>query len=319
MNSDQLQQAAAIQTKCGRRVIPPAGLEFVDLTKSYLYQVSTAQASQVSGYRDITGVAPFICRAISAIQDAPTWYRVQWPDGKYLSNTLMNLTPVCWAGSFRRALTREVILDAGSRILITTNTVLPSGQNASNVALLFEGVSRYAIDKATGKIRALTSSEARYFNNPNMNILAPEMDLDLNGSGVPVGYRQVDFRRVSQVLSFPVGLGAPNPILFSGSIIIPSSSAYDYQLRRIEFELTGPTGSYVTALVNPRDSSGFSLCSDFVPTNLLQNAPLPHYWCIPAGTDIIFDFNLSVANPAVGNVTVQVNTVGMKQFQRRAA
>jgi len=318
MTSDQLQQAAAIQNKCGRRVLPPAGLEFVDLAKSYLYQVYTPGSSQISGYRDITGDAPFICRAISAIQDIETFYRVQWPNGRYLSNTIMNLTPVAWAGSFRRPLTREVLCDAGSRVLITTNTILGAGA-ASNVALLFEGVSRYAIDKATGKIRALTSAEARYCNNPNMNILAPEMDLDLHGSGVPAGYRQVEFRRVSQVLTFPVGVGAPNPYPLSGTVIIPSSSAYDYQLRRMEFEIAGPAGSTVTALVNPRDSSGFSLCSDFVPTNLLQNSPLPKFWCIANGTDIIFDFNLSVANPSAGTVTVQVITVGMKQFNRRAA
>src|ERR1700690_3923508 len=126
MNSTNLEQAASIQTKGGRRVIPPNGLEFVDLEKKYVYQVSTPALSQVSGYRDITGEAPFICRAISAIQDVRTFYRVQWPDGKYLSNTIMDLTPVCWAGSFRRALTREVVCDAGSRILVTTNTVLPN-------------------------------------------------------------------------------------------------------------------------------------------------------------------------------------------------
>ena len=318
MNSDQLQQAAAIQTKCGRRVIPPDGLEFVDLEKKYLYQVSTPAASQISGYRDIVGDAPFICRAISAVQDAPTWYRVQWPDGKYLSNILMNLTPVAWVGSFRRALSREVVCPEGSRILVTTNTILPTGQNASNVALLFEGVSRYAIDKATGKIRVLTSAEARYYANPNMNILVPEMDLDLDASGVPSGFRQVEFRRVSQLLSFPILLGAPNPNPLSGTVIIPSSSAYDYQLRRLEFELKGPDGSTVTALVNPRDSSGFSLCSDFVPTNLLQNSPLPKYWCIAAGTDMIFDLDISVANPSAGTCTVQVIAVGMKQTRRAA-
>jgi hypothetical protein len=319
MTSEQLQQAVSIQTKCGRRVIPPAGLEFLDLAKSYLYQVTTSGLSQVSGYRDITGDAPFLCRAISGIQDTATWYRVQWPDGKYLSNSLMNLTPVCWAGSFKRALTREVLCPAGSRILITTNNVIPNNGSLTNVALLFEGVSRYAIEKATGKIWALTADQSRYYANPNMNILAPEMDLDLDGSGVPQGFRQVEYRQTSELLTYEIGGGLQLPVMFSGTIIIPSSSAFDYQLRRLEFELAGPSGSTVTALVQPRDSSGFSLSSDFVPTYLIQNSPLPKYWCIPAGTDMIFDFSVSVANPVAGPVTVQVITVGMKQFRKAAA
>lgn len=309
MNTDLLQQAGIVLSKCGRRVIPPAGLEFIDLERKFLYQVSTPANQQITGFRDITGDAPFICRAISAIQDALTWYRVQWPDGRFLQNGISNLAPDCWAGSFRRSLTREVICPPDSRIMVTTNTIIPAA-GASNVALLFEGAIRYARNKATGEMLALTSDQARYFANPNMNILAPEMDLDLTFPEVPSGYRQSEFRMSSPqlVMATPGG---------QQTISIPSSQAFDYLLRRLEFEVSFSAGVSGELLVLVRDGSGFSLSSDFVPISLLTNALVPHYWCIQAGTALYFDvlFQSTVGN---GTVTVQANTVGMKQYRRAA-
>lgn len=320
MNTALLAQAGTILSKCGRRVIPPANLEFVDLEKKFLYQVLTPANAQITGYRDITGDAPFVCRAISAIQDALTWYRVQWPDGRFLQNGLVNLAPDAWASSFRRSLSREVICPPDSRIMVTTDTIIPAA-GASNVALLFEGCVRYARDRSTGELLALSSQQARYFGNPNMNILAPEMDLDLTfpevpGSSAqyPNGFRQSEFRQSSPalVLSTPGG---------QGTVSIPASNAFDYLLRRVEFEVTfsenqGPVTGQVLVLV--RDGSGFALSTDYVPVSLLTNALLPHYWCIAKGVALFFDFVFE-GTTGTGTVTLQANTVGVKQYPRTAA
>ena len=310
MNSALLQQAAKTLSKCGRRVISPDGLEFIDIPHSCpLYQVTTPASQQITGYRDIKGDTPFLCRAISAVQDVLTWYQVKWPDGKFLSNYLMSLTPNAWAGSFRRSLSREVVCPPESRIWVTTNTIIPN-LGASNVALLFEGVRRYACDKSTGLLYALTADQARYYSNPNMNILAPEMDLDLTFPEVPQGFHQVEFRQSS-----PLALLA-SPAA-QATVSIPSSTAFDYQLRRLEFEAIFPNGVTGELLVLPRDSSGYSLCSDYVPVSLLQNVLLPHYWCVPSGSAILFDFLLQ-NGAGVGNVTVQAIAVGTAQYRRAA-
>jgi hypothetical protein len=304
-----LKQASTILSKCGKRVIPPAGLEFVDVEKKLLYQVSTGANAQITGYRDIPGDAPFICKAISAIQDVTTWYRVQWPDGRFLQNNMANLAPDAWAGSFRRSLTREVICPPESRITIQTNTLIPAA-GASNVALLFEGAVRYARDKATGQMLALTSQQARYFANPNLNILAPEMDLDLSFPEIPKGYSQQEFRQCSPalVLNTPGG---------EGTVSIPSSEAFDYLIRRILFEVSFSDGVTGQVLVQVRDGNGFSLLTDFAPYNLVNNMLLAHLWCVGRGTAMFFDF-LFIPTGGSGTVTVQANTVGVGQYRRAA-
>jgi len=48
MNTELLKEAGAVLSKCGRRVIPPSGLEFIDLEKKYRYQVATPANNQIT-------------------------------------------------------------------------------------------------------------------------------------------------------------------------------------------------------------------------------------------------------------------------------
>jgi hypothetical protein len=101
------------------------------------------------------------------------------------------------------------------------------------------------------------------------------------------------------------------------TVAIPASQAFDYLLRRLEFEVLFSEGVSGEVLVLVRDGSGFSLFSDFLPVSLITNALLPHYWCVPAGTAIYFDF-LFQNTTGNGTVTLQANTVGLQQYKRVA-
>lgn len=286
-------------TKCGKVVPAPAGSTFVDIPHGFLYQVTTPDQQSVTGNRPIDGDTIFIVRSIPMVMDSLTLGRIQWPGGKFLSNSLMPLSMVLGVGSFRRALTRDtVVCEPGSNIRITTSTIGVTGP--TNVSMLFEGVYRYALEGGQAAAIQSAADLPRYWCNPNGNIFAPEMDLDMVLREVPDGYRWTDYRLVSNPITIAAGA--------SVTIQIPISTAYDYLLRRLVFD---PLPAFL--LVRPRDGSGYELFTDYAPVFSISNAPYAQNWCLKAGTSLFIDcINPVFAGPASFTVTA----VGMQQ--RRA-
>lgn len=293
-----ISQAYQVLSKCGRPV-PPAGLAFVDIPHSFLYQVTTPANSQVTGNRFIDGDTIFLVRSIPFLQDSATSVRIQWPDGKFFSNALEPARLNAWFGSFRRPLTRDsVVCPPGSNIRVSTDTAI--GGAVSNVSVLFEGVYRYGLEGGSMVPLASAADMGRYFVGPNQNIEAPEMDLDMLLSEVPEGRRQLEYRLVSPAITVAAGKTA--------TIQIPISNAYDYLFRRLVFDPI-PSG----VLIRPRDGSGYELYSDYAPVDQIANSPYAVNWCLQAGTSLFID----VVNP-VGNPDRTWATVVVGVQQKRA-
>lgn len=81
----------------------------------------------------------FIVKAISYTGLTPaTLFQVQWPDGRYLSNTTVDLFSFCGTGKRSRGFDAPKLCPAASKIRLTMdNSAVGS---ISNVELYFEGV-----------------------------------------------------------------------------------------------------------------------------------------------------------------------------------
>jgi hypothetical protein len=175
-----------------------------------------------------------------------------------------------------------------------------------SIALVFEGVWRYMIEG--GDIVPMTAGQAeskRYFQSPNVNIMAPEWMLDTHFSEIPTGIKRGPY----SFASLNGSIAAPGGIQ---TLKVPITSAYEIQVRRLTFEQSFSAGATGDLLVRPRDGSGYSLYSDYAPVSQMANAPMAKDWCVKAGVSLFFDFLLRNTTGA-GTLTYSVIVIGTRQ------
>lgn len=309
LDSDLLTQCDVTLSKCGRPQAPP-GLSYVDIPYPLLYNVAVGDEKTVLGTREVSTPAEWRLRAIEVIQSSSAFIRIQDPSGRFLSNYLMDEVPNAWAGSFRKVFTNDLVCQPGQKFRITSDTT-QTGAGASNIAILFDGVIRFALRSNLGGTGSMASEQKRYFRSPNGNILAPEMALDLSYSEIPVGYEQSEYR--VSTLPNVASILTPGGQVTLG---IPLNSRYDWQIRRLTFETAFQAGVTGTVSVIARDTSGFALSTDYVPTDLLHNMPWAHNWVIRGGQTLFFDFDLSLTTGA-GAVSISANAICMRTRRMR--
>jgi hypothetical protein len=307
-----ISQAGRALNKCAKPIMPE-GVVCVDIPCSLVYEDSLSTTAQTTtGTRSIPGDTVFMLRAFSAVpsQTANCYIRIQFPDGTFLENRLSSFSLDAFFGSFRRSLSKEIACAPGTQITVTIDTTAVGAPAAAlTVAITFEGVYRYFL-KGGGFIqptaRMMTQS-SRYQRSPNTNIMAPELALDLRYLEVPANKRKGPYTLYSAV---PLVLGTPGG---QGTLIIPVSGAYAFDVRKFLFENVLDNGVTGDVLVRPRDGAGYALTSDYAPIAQLNSAPLAKEWCIKAGGSILLDF-LFRNTAGAGNVTLNVAAVGARVY-----
>lgn len=278
----------------------------------FLYNVANPANQSVTGTREIYGPTDWQFESISVIQSSPAFLRIQLPNGRYLSNILEDVAPNAWAASFQRPITCPYLVQPGQKFRIITDTT-QTGGGPSNISILFGGSYRFAVKQAAPSKPVPSDIAAnwnRYFQTPNGNILAPEMDLDLDFSEIPSGYREGEFRL--STLPITGSLTAPGGQM---TLQILLDSRYHFSIRRLTFEATFDDGLTGTLSCIPRDSSGYSLSTDYVPTSILQSMPWAHNWEIPGGQSLFFDMQLANTTGS-GSVTFSANAIGTRRKKK---
>lgn len=311
LDSTLLTECDRVLSKCGRPQAP-RGAAYVMVDYPFLYNVANPANQSVVGTREISGPTDWQLESIAIVQSASAFVRIQLPNGRWLSNILSDIGPNAWASSFQRAITCPVLIQPGQKFRIITDTS-ETGSPQSSIAILFGGSYRFAVKQAAPQkpIPAdIAANYNRYFQTPNGNILAPEMDLDLDFSEIPSGYREGEFR----LSTLPI----------TGTILTPGGQTtlqilldarYHFSIRRLTFESSFSGGATGTLSCIPRDSSGFSLSTDYVPTSILQSMPWAHNWEIPGGQSLFFDMQLGNTTGA-GAATFSCNAIGTRRKKK---
>lgn len=308
MNYELIQQADYTLSQCGGRRLTD-GVVAIDFPGGLVYNSNNPPDQVTQGTITNPDDTTFFIRSISLSQDNNSYGRIQWPDGKYMSNQQLSLAQIAWYGPLKRPLTREMPIEPGELITVVANPVPAVGPGVTtNTSILFGGVFRYLLKG--GSLMSIPRGDAdRYARSPNGNILAPEMYLDTTFSEIPQGASRTPFilqslSSQSQTIAAPGG---------NATIEIPVSSSFDFFARRLDFETSFDGGVAGELLVKLRDGSGYSLHSDYCPISQVEDAPLGKNWCVRAGVSIFADFMLRNAT-GVGNVNLTtVNVIGVRQ------
>jgi hypothetical protein len=312
MDTKLLRQADYVLSRCGRPV-PPPGLSAVYIPKGFLLQSVVPVASQVTVTTEIEGDATFCLRAISSTVSTSTalYVQIQLPNGRFLINTLMDITQIAGYGSYRFLFSRELPCPPGSKIQITFDTSTPGAGAAQPIVLLFDGA--YAFYLRSDGRRALNVDEyvselPRYLNGTGQNILAPCW-ISGEGPRTPAGYEDSRF-----IYSSPVTTIALAATQLTASAQIQVQQASDFECRRFLVDVTA--SDTVTAglfLVRVRLASGYLFTDDYIDlARLLGSAQWAKDWHCPAGDAVVFDF-LLVDSAGSGSMTIQIHMDGVRR------
>lgn len=317
-----LQQADEYLSNCGRPLMPP-GTRYVPIPKSFLFQSSHVQNTTETEAREIYGDTVWLLRAISGL--APNnqiYFRVQYPNGRYLQNQLTTLgqagggggSCTLGNGSARRLISPSVPCPPGSRLLVTLDDRLGGrpATSTTSVTILFEGCYIYAIKGSGSQAQSSAVEMAqmpRYFQSPNQNLMAPEVAMMLHSSATPAGYIDELFQYQLPQLNFSSAAGVNFSVNATQAFSLPS--AYEHHILRLLFQETVSGGTGVFA-ARVRESKGYSFTNDYVETFLFNGGRYACDWKVQEGTQLYFDF--SILDPTVNTTfTEQVVIEGIRR------
>lgn len=304
-----LKQADWTLDQCGGRVLPDGSVA-VDFPNGLVYNSNNPGGQVTVGTLTNPYDTAFYVRSLSIDQDLNSYGRIQWPDGKYMSNQQLSLEGVAWFGPLKRLITKEVAIAPGELITVITNpTPTQSSSTSTNTSMLFGGVLRYLLRGGQRVPIVGRDLAERYERTPNGNILAPERLLDSVFNEIPAGARRTPYALQSLSTS-AITIASPGG---NGTIEVPVSQSFDFFARRFTFEVTFDGGVTGESYVKARDGSGYSLHSDYAPITQVIDAPLGKAWCIKAGVSMFFDFALRNGS-GMGNLNINaVNVIGARQ------
>lgn len=280
-----LTQADMILSKCGRPMPPAQGLSAVEIPVHYFYQAVVENQATQQQYREITGDQTFFLRAISGIP-APVSVYVQFkfPNGRFLQQKLRIWSQAAGVGSNRYNLDREVECPPGTKIWITGDTSIPNPGSAQPFSVLFEGVHRVWMKNGMpATYPEKMGSLPRVFASLNQNIMAPRwMSSQYPGLGECFTYST----SADNPPSFPLPTAGGGQNM---EVKIQTDTGWEFLCRRFYGFSSVEDGDAGTAYVRIRESSGYQLTDDYVSLAKLSGNPLPGWWAIPPGKDIIID------------------------------
>jgi hypothetical protein len=311
-----IRQADQVLSACGRYV-PPVG-SVVYIPKAFLLQAVLPTTGNQTFYKEITGDTTWCWRSIStALSGVPPSISalIMLPDGKVLSNVLMDLTVIAGFGSNRYLLNPEIECPPGSKLQLSMDDNFLQASAVQPVSLLMGGA--YAYFLKDGRIsqcpEKLASDLPRVFGGPNQNIMAPCW-MKGEGPSTPAGFHDEPFiygDGVTNVATITVG-GQ-----LAANVSIQIANENDFHVRRFLFDIKW--GASVTAgsfLCRIRAGSGYSFTDDYVlVSKYLGSSPFAKGWDVKRGDQIEFDLVL-VDGAGSGTVTIECFADGCR---RRAA
>ena len=310
-------EADVILSDCGR-FVPPVG-SVVYIPHAFLLQAVLDVDANTVFYKEVTGDTTWVWRSIStALSGNPplVYAQVLKPDGRFLFNGLMDLTPVAGFGSNRFLLTRELEVPPGSKIQLTLADHYPVVVAAAQpVSFLAEGAYAYYLKngRRSGSVEQEASQMERITGTPNQNLLAPCW-MSGNGPHTPPGFEDEQFiygNGVSNVASVTFG----GNVAAKCSIQIDNSE--DFIVRRFLFDVTlaYPLGGTFTGRI--RNGSGFAFTDDYIDLpRYLGGSCWAKGWHLKHGDQILFDL-VAVDGNTGNTISIECFAEGVKR--RRVA
>lgn len=308
-------------SKCGRPLRHSDGTVFLPLPKWFFFQANHNASTTETEAREIFGDTVWMLRSYAIAPPANELYwRLEFPNGRYLQNQNRLMSQVAGTGSQRQPIVPDVPCAPGSRLLVTIDDRPTNNGNGAGgvtpVSMLFGGAYIYAL--LGSKIQPINPIRdaglmKRYFETVNQNILAPEIAISLENDSTPPGYVDDEYTFTDP---WPVNPGFT--LASSGSLSttrsVTISGVSFFNVRRLIFNVTGSGGLTGTLVVRVRDASGFNLTNDYIKVSQFSNAPYACDWPLCDGSNLIFDY--SIVDQAGGPGTWTIQTF-MKGIRRR--
>lgn len=283
----------------------------------------------------IDGDTNWCLRAMSAswFTSQLIYLTIEYPDGKFLANVLMDDLIFAGYGSNRLVMSEEIECPPNSKIQATFDTNLAGAGSSQNIMILFEGAYKYYLknvppppSKSFGFQRRIEEWEAfaesmpRYLGHPNQNIMAPCW-MQGYGPGTPHGFEDVwyTYDSGSQIISgtrFP-GVTIPLGGSTASQAKIQIQLTSDFTVRKLYFWIAADatvTGGSILARI--RLSTGYAVTNDYIDVfKYISGACLPCDLTVKAGDQIFFDLSL-VDGLGSGNMYFAAFAEGCKRWDR---
>jgi hypothetical protein len=306
-----LVQANTVLSKCGRPIPPQKGLSVIYIPKSFFVQFVLPISSTQVITKEVVGETTWSLRAISIVGANPAALdiQIQLPDGRFLINSLQDITQIAGFGSGRYPMTEELDCPPETTIKVTLDDTFQAASSAQPVSILFEGAYKYYLRQPQiGCPIDLASASSRYQGHPNQAIMGSAPWMFGLGPRTPDGYSDEEFTYGIQ----QVTISLSGPYVGTGTVQIDQTS--DFEVRRILVSVTADSGvSAATVLCRFRAGSGYAFNDEPIDAaQYLCGAPLAHDWEIKKGDTVYVDLEL-VDYSGTGNAYIQTFLEGVKR------
>ena len=264
----------------------------------------------------ITGEYPWALRAISAAsgamggQNPQLLIQIQLPDGRFMENDLEDAVSMVGVGSWRRALSRELLCPVGSKLSVTL--LYANNQQAPmSVGLILDGAYRRDL-KAHG--HNPVADLPRYVSGENQNILAPCWMWG-QGPETPDGYEDRLYTYATDLVTYPTAQIAR--VTVSKQL----RAGEEFLCRRLLFAVTpqiqGPAPPTGIFLIRARASSGYALMDDFIDAAaLIGSAPWACDWRLNPSERVYFDLQLVDVLGGQGTMYLKIYMEGVRRRKK---
>lgn len=332
MDVQLLTECDRILTSCGRPVMP-RGAAWVDVPYKMQYQkflqgqTLAPGSSPVSTEEKIVDTeVPFVCFGVSAIAQPYTpgavYWRLRLPTGRFLHSKQCAITEVGGFGSYRYWFDQPIVCEPGSKFYITVDSLTQSPTLAAGVSIVFEGGLRHTVRGAPADVSATAIKEAcaamaRYRQNPNGNIMAPEWRLGNQcHPETPKGM-------VDEAFEYVTPLASLVPVPWTGEIVpnvlFPIQGSSDFIGRFFSTQSPSTTGGSATGTiaVRIRTDTGYELTDGFTIASAISTVLFPSLPLNAAGA-LYIDY-MVVDGAGTANAVMNVQTVLCGVKRKRAA
>jgi len=316
-----LSECDRVLTSCGRPKMPQ-GTAWVDIPYKISFQqflqgqtLAPASSPVSTVERIVDTEVPFICYGILGYGQPNTpgslYWRLRLPTGRFLHSKETAFTEGgAGFGSYEYYFDAPVECPPGSKFYITIDSLVNNANVATGLSLVFDGALRYPIaGQAAGvptQNAELCAMLARYTQNPNQNILAPEWRLGNQAyPETPAGYKDSQFWYVTpsaNLVAVPwTGQIVPN-------VQFPIEATSDFCGRFLSFQEVAHTGTAAgTLAVRIRTDTGYELTDGFTIASAISTVLFPSLR-LNAGGSLFIDYMIVDGSGGAGEV-VNIQTV----------
>ena len=320
-----LSECDRVLTSCGRPKMPK-GVAWIDIPYHITYQkflagqtIAPTSTPVVTEERIVNTEVPFICYGISGFGQPATpgalYWRLRLPTGRFLQSKETAFSEAgSGFGSYRYYFDQPVECQPGSKFFITIDSLVNNATTATGLSLVFHGALRYPMAGDANGVPTASAERcanlARYTQNPNQNILAPEWRL--GGQcypETPAGMKDYQFwysTPMNNLVAVPVS-GAITP-----NVNFPIQATSDFIGRFLSFAtISASEGASGTLAVRIRTDTGYELTDGFTVASEISSVIFPGLR-LNAGGALFIDY-MVVDGAGSGNLNIQTVLGGVKR------